>query len=93
MNYSPNQSVGLVFAVLSLVHPIVPFIDIPGAPPLGITPRCIGFVGMISQGRLTVFRCMAHIRSMGVAVILYFPPGWFVALWWVVAVDRIANVP
>ena len=93
MNYSPNQSVGLVFAELSLVHPIVPFIDIPGTFTLGITPCRIGSAGMISQGRLAVLRCMAHIRSMGVAVVLYFPPGWSVALWWVVAVDRIADVP
>ena len=75
------------------MHPIVPFIDVPGAPPLGITSSCIGFGCMVTQVCLTVLRGVAHIGSMGVAVILNFPPGWFVALCWVVVVDRIANVP
>ena len=82
--YSPNQSVWFVLSVLPLVHPIVPFIEVLGAPALGVTTGGISFCSMVPQGGLTILGGMADICTMGVAVILYLPPSWLVASCWVV---------
>lgn len=85
--YSAICSGWFVFAVLALVHPIVPFVDILGATALWITARGIWFAGVVSQWGLAVLGVVADISSMGVAVILYLSSCGFVAdrcigSWW-----------
>ena len=60
------------------MHPIVPFIDVSGTPTLGVTPGGVWFGTMVPQGCLAVFGGVADICPVGVAVILHFPPSWFV---------------
>ena len=79
------------------MHPIVPFMDVLGAPALGVTACGIWFGGVVPQGGLTVLRGMIDIGSVSVAVVLDFSPCWLVVIGCVVvtvhwATDCITDV-
>ena len=73
------------------MHPIVPFINVPGAPSLGVTAGGIWFRRVVPQGCLTVLGGMADIRSVGVTIILDLPPSWLVTCHRVVGVRWAAD--
>ena len=79
------------------MHPIVPLVNVLGAPSLGVTTGGVWFHGVVPQGGLTVLGGMADICPVGVAVVLDLPPGWLVAICKVVgtghwATDCVADI-
>ena len=46
--YSPTRSGWFILAVSAFVHPVVPFVQILGAAPLGITAGSIGLITVVS---------------------------------------------
>ena len=85
--HSPNGSGWFILAVLALVHPVVPFVEVLGAAPLGVTAGGIGLIIVVSKWGLAIFGVVTDIGPMGVAVILYLSPGglvgaWRVGVWW-----------
>ena len=45
--YSPTGSGWFVLAVSAFVHPVVPFVQVLGAAPLGITAGCVRLITMV----------------------------------------------
>ena len=82
--YSPTDSGWFVLAVSAFVHPVVPFVQVLGAAPLGITAGCIGLITVVTKGRFTILGVVTDVCSMGVAVILHLSPGGLVGAWSVV---------
>ena len=74
-----------------LVHPIVPFVNVPGTSTLEITSGGIWFCSVVPQGCLTVFGGVADVRSVFVTITLGLPPSWLVTRCWVVGVRWAAD--
>ena len=45
---SPTGSGWFILAVSALVHPVVPFVQVLGAAPLGVTAGCIGLITVVA---------------------------------------------
>ena len=46
--HSPTVSGWFIFTIPTLVHPVVPLVEVLGAAPLGVTAGGIGLIAVVS---------------------------------------------